>query len=143
MSEAVLGYGAQLFITNDVAALIEVTNLISVNRPNFTVDSVDTTTHDSANATREFIAGLLDPGELNATLNYVPGDANDLLILEHIASREKRAFKITIPNETTSVDVTGTILITTYEPDDAPIDDKRTAAFNAKVSGATTQVVTP
>lgn len=139
----ILGFGAQLWLTPGTGTLTRVFGLLSVNRPNLNVDSVDTTTHESVGGVREFIAGLADPGELTATVHYEPGTPTDDLILEHLASRAKRAFKIVTPSATgVTEDHTGTILLTSYEPDDAPIDGVRTATITAKVSGAVTQAAT-
>lgn len=143
MATGILGHGTTLWLTNSSSVLTQVLGLLSVNRPNLTVEAVDTTTHESSNGVREFIAGLADPGELTATLHYEPGGATDTLLLEHLSSRAKRAFKIVVKEaDGTTQDVTGTILLTSYEPDDAPIDGVRTATITAKVSGATTQAAT-
>ncbi|AHE52637.1 phage tail tube protein [Sphingomonas sanxanigenens] len=139
----VLGYGTALYLTNAAAALQKVLGLTNVNRPNLTVETVDTTTHDSPDAVREFIAGLADPGELSATIHYEPGSATDDLILEHLASREKRPFNIvTIGAAGATENNEGVIILTSYEPDDAPIDGVRTATVTGKVSGAITQEAT-
>lgn len=140
----ILGFGAQLWLTSSGSpgTLTRVFGLTAVNRPNLTVDSVDSTTHESVGGVREFIAGLADPGELTATMHYEPGSATDDLILEHLASRKKRAFKIVTPAATGTEDHTGTILLTSYEPDDGPIDGIRTATLTGKVSGALTQAAT-
>lgn len=133
------GEGAELWLTNSSDTLVEITPLLTVNRPNLTVDTVETTNHGSGGI-REYIAGLADPGELSATILYTPGSAVDTLLLEHLSSRETRAFKIgLVETDGTYQDVTGNIIITGYEPDDAPVDGRREATITGKVTGGTTQ----
>lgn len=144
MADEVLGIGVELWLTNGSAALTKVAGLLNVNRPNLNVDSVETTDHDSVGGVREFMPGLADPGELTATIKYVPGSTTDDLILEHLASRAKRAFEIVTPTGTgTDTEThTGTLFLTSYEPDDAAVGDVRTATITGKVSGAITQAAT-
>ena len=136
------GEGTRLHLTNSSSTLTPVAGLLTVNRPVGSIDAVEITSHDSAGV-REFMAGLLDPGELSGTMLYVPGSPTDLLMIEHLTSRETRPFKIVVvePDGTTQ-DVTGNLFLTAYEPDDAPVDGRREASFSAKVSGSTTQAAT-
>lgn len=143
MEEEILGIGSQLWLTSGAGVLTKVAGLLNVNRPNLSVDSVETTDHDSANGVREYMPGLGDPGELSGKIKYVPGSPTDDLILEHLASRKKRAMKIVTPNgPNSSEDHSGTIFMMSYEPDDAPVEGVRTATFTAKVSGAIAQAAT-
>lgn len=133
------GEGTELWLTDGSATLTKLAGLLTVNRPTLAIDSVEITSHDSA-GTREFMAGLADPGELSGSMLYVPGSATDTLMLEHLGSRETRAFKIVVVDNTGATqDVQGNIFLTAYEPDDAPVDGRREATFTAKVTGATTQ----
>ena len=47
----------------------------SITGPTLTRDIIDVTNQDSAGAYREFIGGLIDPGELSFDINYIPTDA--------------------------------------------------------------------
>ncbi|AHE55910.1 hypothetical protein NX02_21900 [Sphingomonas sanxanigenens DSM 19645 = NX02] len=136
--------GTALYLTNGAGVLTKVNGLLNVNRPNLTVETVDTTTHDSADGIREFIAALADPGELSATIHYEPGSATDDLLLEHLVSREKRAFNIVTKGPAGALeDNEGMVILTSYEPDDAPIDGVRQATITGKVSGAVEQAAQP
>lgn len=133
------GEGTELWLTNGTAVLTKITPLLTCNRPNLSIDVVETTNHGSAGV-REYIAGLANPGELSATILYEPGTATDTLLLEHLASRDTRAFKIVvIEPDGTKQSVTGSIILTSYEPDDAPVDGRREATITGQVTGATTQ----
>ena len=39
-----------------------------------TTELVDISSHDSANSVKEYKAGMIDGGELNLTLRFIPGD---------------------------------------------------------------------
>lgn len=140
MPTGINGYGAGLYLTNSSDVLTKVLGLRSVNRPNLTVETADTTTHDSPNAVREFIAMLGDPGELSATIHYEPGSATDDLINEHLLSREKRPFKIvTVGVGGATEDNEGDVILTGYEPGDIAPDGVMEATVTGKVSGLMTQ----
>lgn len=47
-------------------------NVTSVSGPEIERETYDTTAHDSPDHWREFIGGLVDPGELTLELNYDP-----------------------------------------------------------------------
>lgn len=133
------GEGTQLFLTDGLGAELRIPNLLTVNNPNLAVDIVETTNHDSGGV-REYIAGLADPGEISATMLYLPGSAIDLLLIEHLASRDTRPFRISlVEQDGTFQDYSGSIIVTGYEPDDAPVDGRREATFTGKVTGSTTQ----
>lgn len=133
------GEGAELHLTASVNYDTQITPLLTVNRPNLSVDTIETTNHGSGGV-REYIAGLADPGELSATILYTPGSATDTFLLAHLSSREARAFKVrVVETDGTYQEVTGTIILTSYEPDDAPVDGRREATITGKVTGATTQ----
>lgn len=46
----------------------------SISGPSYEADEVDVTTHDSVAGFREFIRGLVDPGEISAECVFDPGD---------------------------------------------------------------------
>lgn len=135
----VLGSGTQFFMTDSTDYDTEITPLLSINRPNLSVDVVETTNHGSSNR-REYIAGLADPGEITATVLYQPGTAVDTYLLTTLAARGSVNFKISVvETDGTKQDVTGTMIMTGYETDDSPVDGRREATITGKVTGATSQ----
>ncbi len=120
-------------------ALEEVRN---ITPPTLTLDQIDVTHMQSPNRYREFISGLIDPGEASCELNFVPGGTTDdrireLLNLPSGASRA-RSMQISFPNGATmtfSAEVVG------YEPT-VPVDDAMTATVTFKVSGQPTMGTT-
>lgn len=145
--EAVLGFGAR-FALYDGSTLVEFDGVVSVNRPNLTIETVDTTHHGSAGGIRTKMPGLGDPGDLKVRIFYSPDSATDLLILAQLAamaskSATSRTFKVWVKEaDGTYQGVTGVCIPTGYEVDDVVIDDKMTAMFSAAVSGGTTQAAT-
>lgn len=131
-SEGVLSDGTELHLTNGSETLTKILGLMSVNRPNMSIGKVESTDHDSGKV-KEYIPGHGDISELKATIKYEPGSATDALLLEHLASREKRLFKIvTVSEDGTTEDNTGSLFLMTYEGDDAPVGGIRTATITGQ-----------
>ena len=138
MTDGILGGKNVLRLTNGSGALTKVEGLIGVEPPSMTIETVETTDQDS-DFTKEFIAGLIDPGEISATVKYVPGEATDLLCREHAASRAKRPFEIDVNGDGGKVTVSAMGIVTSWKPDNSPINGVRTATLSIKVSGTDTQ----
>lgn len=78
---ASIGYGSFFHISEDNGATwIELAEVFDITPPNDTVDEIDATHMQSPNRTREFIPGLIDPGEASFEMNFVPGSASDLKV---------------------------------------------------------------
>lgn len=108
--------------------LAEVTN---VTGPAVTRETVDATHMGSPNRYREFIAGLIDGGEVTVDMNYVPGGATEILLnacLEQVAARN---YRITAPN----TEVLAFSGFCTAKSAAIPLDDKMTLSATFKVSG--------
>ena len=133
-TQASIGYGTVFDISRDnEATWITVGEVYDITPPNDTVDEVDATHMQSPNRTREFIPGLIDPGEASFEQNFVPGSPSDLLIAEIKTAGERVRCRITFPNGVTwkfSGWVSG------YEPA-VPTDDKMTATVTWRVTGPT------
>lgn len=131
-SDGVLGDGSQLWLSDDEGLLTRLKGLMSVNRPTLAIAKVEATDHDS-NKIKEYIPGHGDVPELTATLKYETGSPTDLLILEHLASRAKRPFKIvTVEEDGSTQDNTGSLFLMTYVPDNAPLGGIRTATLTGQ-----------
>lgn len=132
VGDGVLSDGTELWLTNSSDTLTRLVGLMNVNRPTLSIAKVESTDHSSGKV-KEYIPGHGDVGELTATLKYEPGSPTDLLILEHLASREYRPFKIvTIETDGSSQDNEGDILLLTYTPDNAPLGAMRTATITGQ-----------
>jgi predicted secreted protein len=135
------GFGAKFFLHNGATpgGLVEISDVMSVTPPSPTVETIDTTTHSSAGAVREFIAGLIDTGEGSIRINYMAGSSGDILLSAAVLSRAVKPWKINVPAATGSWDFTGNCVVTGYEKDEVVIDDKMTAILTFKASGLITE----
>ena len=79
-----------------------------------------------------------DYPDLTCTMNYEPGSPTDLLIKEHLASKEKRPCKIVVVEEDgTRQDGAGMIFLKTYVKDNASLGSTREATLTGRVRGFT------
>jgi Lambda phage tail tube protein, TTP len=136
-TNASLGYSSSFSIQaeNSPDNMVDIAEVTNITPPSFSLDQVDVTHMASPNFTREFIPGLIDPGEASLDINFVPGNASDLRIQElmalPISAVRSRQMRITFPNH-----VTWTFqgIVTGYESS-VPVDDKMAATITIKVTG--------
>lgn len=136
MSEtgAMIGWDTLFEISRDDGATwAEVAEVFDITPPSAEIDDVDATHMKSPDRTREFIAGLTDPGECTFEMNFVPGSDSDALIREIRATGERVSCRITFPN-----DVTWTFsgILKRYNPA-VPTENRMTASVAFRVSGST------
>lgn len=129
-----IGHGSSFAISDDQTTggvFTAVAGVTSITPPNYTRDAIEHTDMASPSEAREYLAGLIDAGEVTIELNYVPS-ASDVIIAA--LTTGLGAFRITFPNG-----VTWTFLAvpTNYAPG-APLDDKLTATATFKISGLPT-----
>ena len=126
-TNAAIGYATTLGIWNG-ASYTAVAEITSITPPGFSRDAIEATHMASPSQHREFIAGLVDAGEVALEINYVPAVAEQL---RTALTAGVGQFCITHPN---GVTCTFSGVVTSYQPS-TPIDDKMTAAVTIKVSG--------
>lgn len=132
-SNAGIGYGGIFEISTDAGATWdEIAEITNIGAPAFAIDTPDVTHMQSPEATREFIAGLMDTGECSLESNFLPGSDSEALVLS--VRRLKVLCRITWPGGST-MQFAG--ILTGYAPA-APMDDKMTATTTFKVSGVVT-----
>lgn len=132
-----IGYGSQFYLWDPnagPAAYVAIAEITNMTPPNQQVDQVDVSNMDSANRTREFIAGLTDPGEMTVEMNFVPNSTTDALIRARRLAGDYQNAKIVFPNGAQWVFAA---FVSGYEIS-TPIDDKMTATLTLKVAGAIT-----
>lgn len=136
MSDAILGYGITYEISTTTGGSIytELGEVTDIELPSDETEEVDVTHYQSPDRTREFIAGLINTGDAGFTINWIPGNATDVLLRGLRISGATRNHRLTFPNGTT---VTYPAFIKGYAPS-APIDDRLTAQFTVKKAGAET-----
>jgi predicted secreted protein len=119
----------------------QVASLNNVGGVEFNVDTVDVTTHDSEGAFKEFIAGLLDAGDvpISGFFDYEDTDGQ-LAMVADCAARMVKPAAIIFPVSTGAQwDFNG--LITNIKVGDTPTDDGIPFSATVKVSGKPTLTV--
>lgn len=91
------GWGGEFYLHNGTA-LVKLLGVRSVDPGEETADEHEVTTLDAADRYKEFILGMIDPGEITVEINHVPNSATDQLCLAARAAGDSRAWKIVIPD---------------------------------------------
>jgi predicted secreted protein len=130
------GFGTLLKMGSTPVTVAQVT---SVSGPGYELETVDVTAHDSSTSYyREYIAGLLDAGEVSMDLNFDPDGATHKNsaggLLYTMEQRTLENWQIVYPDATA---VAFVAFVTSFEPD-APFDDKLSASVTLKISGKPT-----
>jgi len=125
--------GAAAFGTVFKIGADAVANLTDVSGPNIAVDSIDVTAHDSADDYREFVAGVIDGGEVSLEGN-VTTNAEYKTLLDTLEARDAtQSFTIEFPSGTVN-NITFNGFFTALETG-APFEDKLTFSATVKVTG--------
>ena len=140
MSAAAMGAGAAFGIGDGASSEVfsDIAEVLSISPPSQSVDIIDVTHLKSTDRVREFIAGMIDPGEVSIEMNFVPGSAADTAIqaLEGLSTTTN--FRVTFPDGTSgSVTWIFAGFLSGYEPA-IPSGEKMTANVTFKVTGTTT-----
>ena len=139
---AKIGYGIQLWIGASPAATtatIKFAEILSFTPPNLSVDEVETTSNDSPDHMREFIPGLIDPGEASFEFNFIPGNAGETLIREMMIGREVRYMEIRYTQLSPVHVFGGRGFFKEFTPA-TPIDDRMTGSATLRASGSWAEV---
>ena len=144
MSSAIGAFGTLLKIgdgatpTENFTTIAEVSN---ISGPGLSMDTIDVTSHSSADGWREYIAGQLEAGEITFDINYIPTEVTHNLakgLLGDLAAKTRRNFQLVFP-DAGSTTWKFTALVTGFEPSE-PVDDKLAASVSLKLSGKPTLV---
>lgn len=135
-----IGWGSEFWLENDSETLTQLAGVFEMGLPNEQVDDVEVTHYKSANRKREYIAGLIETGEVDIQMNYVPGSATDILCREAHNSGTVRGYKVVLSdNEGDAAwEIEGECYVKGYVRE-IPVDDRKTATLTIKFSGDTTE----
>lgn len=112
-----------------------IAGLTAINGIELSVDTIDVTTHQSANYYKEILPGLIDPGEVSIEGQFEFTDVSgQQAMLSDLNSRTARTGVITFPSSTGST-WTFQGYITNLKIGDAPIDDKIPFSATIKPTG--------
>jgi hypothetical protein len=141
MTEARIGWGGELHVSTDntEANLVELAEVRDVSFPQDEADEHEVTHLKSPGRRKEFIQGLIDGGEMTATLNYDPGSATDLLLTAAKDTGTTRKIKIVIPDDS-GTGAAGWNFVTSafvkrYAPDNMEANAPITATVVLRVTG--------
>lgn len=140
MSNALAAFGTLLKLgtTNTTAATFTtIAEVGDIDGPSDEVETIDVTNHSSSGARKEFVAGLIDGGEVSFQINWIPDDPthDQTTGLEAVKNaREMRRYQIVFPDLTT---LTFSALVTQFARK-APVADKLSADITLKISGEPT-----
>lgn len=141
MSNAIGAFGTLLKIGDGETeeTFTTIAEVINISGPGLSMDTIDVTSHSSTEGWREYIGGLLDAGELNFDINFIPTENTHKLatgLLGDLAAKTKRNFQLVFPDGS-STTWSFTALVTGFEPAEA-IDDKLAASVSLKLTGKPT-----
>lgn len=139
MANVVIGYGAEAWLDNASDVSTKIGEVTSISLPNPQQADVEATHFESPGRTREYIAGLIDNGEITIGINFNAGSATDTLVTEAMTSGEVRDMMISVPTVSgVAQEYTFPVVIKGYEKT-VPLDDRQTATITARVAGAVVQ----
>lgn len=125
MPEGMIGYGSSVRIGRGATpAWTSVALVGDLELPDEQADEIEVTHMLSPGRRKQYIAGLLDSGELTIPTNWIPGSPTDTLLQGLKVSGEQVLIEITITAEGTPETFSG--FLKSYARS-APINDKMTA----------------
>ena len=125
---AKIGFGAAFGIKSG-STYTAVAEVVSIEGPSFAREAVDATHLGSADGYREYIAGLMDGGEVSIEMNYIPS-ASDTIVAA-LQANTMGSFQITFSS---GIRFQFDAVVTAYSVT-TPLADKMTASATFKVSG--------
>lgn len=112
---------------------VDLAEVTSISGPGQKVDTIEVTNHDSADAFKEFLAGLVDGGEITIEGNFIAGDTTGQIAFNtDLQARTSRTCVITMPNSLGTW--TATAIATGFDPS-YPHDGKISFSASVKISG--------
>jgi len=139
MTAAKTGWGGEFHFDNNSDVLTELSEVVSFTLPNGETEQLDATHLKSPNRRREFIAGMIDDGELTVVLNYVPGSVTDLLIMQAFTEGDTRDYMAVVPRATTDWEITGTAYVSGVDRGEIAADGVMRVTVTFRLSGAATE----
>lgn len=135
MTDARIGWSAEFWLAAANGTLTQLDEIIAITPPQSVADDVEATHMLSPNRRREYIAGLIEDGEGDFEMNFVPGSATDIICRAALNDGEEREYRIVIPDGAFGWKIEGTARVRGYVRN-VPIDDRMTATVTLKFSGS-------
>lgn len=139
-TSAISAFGTLLKIGDGATseAFTTIAEVRDISGPGFELGTTEVTAHDS-DGWREFVATLLDGGEISFDINFGPAEAThdyDGGLLQDMVNKTRRNFQLIFPDTATTT-WTLPAYVTNFEPG-APVDGELSASVTLKVTGQPT-----
>lgn len=129
-------YGTSITIQRlQTGSYVAMTNLKDISGPEITAETIDVTTHDSADHFNEFLAGIADGGEVTFDVEFDPTSAAHETLWNDVAARQLHNFKLILPGGSGSVGNIAFAGLLTKIGIGAPVKGSLMAPVTIKVSG--------
>lgn len=141
MTNAFWAYGSKLQLGDGATpteVFADIAELLELTPPSESRDEIDVSNHQSVNATREFIPGWRDGGEVEFKANWLPNDAthDSTTGLRSIYNDNvNHNWKIILPDDILTIEFAGHLSKLEGE---LPLEEQGTITGTIKVSGAIT-----
>lgn len=132
--------GSTAFGTTVMKVAVPIANLTNVSGPSIVGDTIDLSSHDSADTFREFCAGMRDGGEIGLEYNLDLSDAGQVALYTDVCDGSIDAYTITWTNGIGAPVATFNAIVTAFNID-APYEDKLSGSSTLKITGKPT--ITP
>lgn len=102
-TQAVIGYGSRLACEFTTGVFTDIAECRNIGVPQSVADKIDATNQDSPNRTKESVSGMIDPGEANFELNWLPNDPTQdetTGVLSLFRSGATKNWRVTTPGAT-------------------------------------------
>ena len=130
-STAKAAFGTQLS-----KGAVAIAKLTSIGTIGVTRDMIDITSHDSADAYKEYIPGLIDTEELPIEGNLIDADAGQEALLTDLEAGTLGSYVVTLPGGKT---YSFSAYVTGYKAGPFNYDGKITFSATLKISGKVTE----
>lgn len=132
-----IGYGSAVRVHDGVTpkpgGWFELGLVNNISPPNAQTDQVERTHMKSPGRTKQFVSGLIDPGDMTIGLNYLPNNDTDLYVIAWRKTGENREVEIGLAESTAADSFFGFPL--GFAPGGLDPSGLMTADLNLKVAG--------
>lgn len=138
-SEAQIGWGSEFHLDNAAGVLTEIGEVTGLPFAEEVADDVERTHFKSPGRRKEYVSGLIEPGDATLELNYLPGSPTDLLIAAAHRDGKVRAYKTLIPAaDGGKWEITGFLYVKSRSRA-VQIGDRMTMSVGVKFTGDSTE----
>lgn len=129
-------YGSVLKIQRlQTGSYVAMTNLKDISGPEINAETLDVTTHDSADNFNEFLAGIADGGEVTFEVEFDPASVAHETLWNDVAERQLHNFRLILPGGSDSLGMIAFAGLLTKIGMGLPVKGSIMAPVTIKVSG--------